>query len=242
MRKTLILAALTISSAGLAGCSNTQSADVATHAVYASIDLTSDGGGTTTATAALKVGGATSNDYLDLTDGDRLVASHDATSVEMTRSQALGAVWYNATFGVGSAGTPFQIAFDRSATANVSAPDSHVTLPAPFTITGPVAGASFSRATDPIVVAWSGSGQTDPMNWVASGDCIVQQSGTVPADNGTYSLPAGSIQPAQNQSGTSCQVQIRLSRARAGLLDPAYGEGGSISASQVRSITVLSAP
>src|SRR5256885_2639245 len=97
------------------GRSSTQSKDVATDALYANVSVTSDGSGQSVATASLQVGGVTSNDFLDLSPGDTLVASEDGGSPQtMTREELLGAVFYQTTFGVDSAGTLFQIAFDRT--------------------------------------------------------------------------------------------------------------------------------
>ena len=246
MRKIPMLL-LVLSAAGLGGCAHTSSSDVATDALYADMAVSADGSGQTIATAALKVGGATSNDFLDLSSTDTLVATADSSNQQtMVREEALGAVWYQAIFALDSAGTLFQIAFNRQPNANmsnpVSAPDSHVTLPAPFAITAPAANAQYSRATDPVVITYSGSGQTDPMSYVATGDCIQAVTQTLTSDAGTLTIPAGQIVAAQGQGTTSCTVTIRIYRSRAGTIDPAYGKGGKISGTQVRSIDILSKP
>lgn len=245
--KKLPMLILVASAAGLGGCAHTSSSDVATDALYADMAVSADGSGQTIATAALKVGGATSNDFLDLSNTDTLVATADSSNQQtMVREEALGAVWYQAIFAVDSAGTLFQIAFNRQPNSNmpnpVSAPDSHVTLPAPFAITAPAQNAQYSRASDPVTVTWSGSGQTDPMSYVATGDCVEALSQTISSDSGTLTIPAGTIVPHSGQGATSCTVTIKIYRSRAGTIDPAYGKGGKISGTQVRSIDILSKP
>ena len=240
MRKTLALLTL-IAPLTLVGCANSSSTDIETHGMYADFHASADGTGNTTVYAALKVGGSTSNDFVDVVGDDSLIGTHAAIAQPMSKQEFLGAVWYTTVFAVDSAGAPFKISLNRGA-SHVSAPNSDATLPAPFSITAPAGGATFSRATAAIPLTWSSSGGTDPMNYVASGDCIVAKSDTLPADNGSYTIPAGSIQPGQNQTGTSCQVTISISRNRAGIIDSAYGEGGAFTATQTRSVTVLSAP
>ena len=240
MRKTLLLL-LTASPLALAGCSNSQSTDIETHGIYADLRATADGTGSTVLMAALKVGTSTSNDFLEVVGDDSLVGLHATASQPMAKQELLGAIWYTTTFAVDSSGAPFKISFNRGP-SHVSAPNSDATLPAPFSITAPAGGATFSRATDPIPLTWSASGGTDPMSYLISGDCIVAKSVTFPADNGTFTIPAGAIQPAANQTGTSCQIAIQLARDRAGVIDPAYGNGGAFTASQARKVTVLSAP
>lgn len=238
MRKILIALAAPLA---LVGCANSQSTDIETHGIYADLRATADGTGSTQLYAALKVGGATSNDFVEVVGDDSIVGIHDATTQPMAKNEALGAIWYTTSFAVDTAGSAFKISFNRGP-SHVSAPESNATLPAPFSITGPAGGATFSRATDAIPLTWAASGGTDPMSYSMIGDCIVAKGEALPADNGSYSIPAGSIQPAQNQTGTTCQVTIQIQRTRAGTIDPAYGEGGAFTASQVRTVTVLSAP
>lgn len=247
MKKLLMLPFVLIVPALGTGCSNTPSSDVATDAIHADIQVLADGSGQSSVIAALKVGNAASNDFVELTDGDALIAYNDTDGQTMARNEFAGEVWYQSVFAVDSAGAPFKVSFLRTHTASqqcntVSAPDSHVTLPAPFTITAPAPGASFSRASDPITVTWSGSGEPDPMVIEASGTCINYYSLQVPTDAGTATIPAGSFQPVQGQTGTNCQVTIGISRSRAGVLDTNYGEGGSISAIQHRNLDILSTP
>lgn len=237
MKKILLLGALT---AGLAGCSTSQSADIATDGIHADLSVTADGSGQSTAVAVLRAGDATSNDFIDLSAGDTLVATEGSNNAQtMVREDFANLIYYQAIFAVDSADTPFDIAFNR--TNYVSAPNSAVTLPAPFVLTGPTENAGISRQS-PITITWSGSGQADPMHWDANGDCIQAVGADISSDTGTATIAAGTIVPQQGQGTASCTVTIHLSRTRAGTLDPAYGKGGEINAVQERSVDILSQP
>ena len=242
MNAKLSTAALTLALTAVfgSGCAQVESDDVKTDGIYADLLVQADGSGSSVATAALKVGGASSNTFLDLTAGDALEAANGDDVSAMVRNEALGVIWYSAIFAVDSADAPFKISFLRE--EDVSAPDSDVTMPAGFAITAPAPNTSFSRASDAVVVTWDNSGSTDGFSWQITGDCIVAQFGNQTADNGTLTIPAGAIQPGQNQGANSCTANIQLFRTRAGTLDGAYGEGGVIRARQTRTISILSAP
>jgi hypothetical protein len=241
---TLRILGLTTLAAGLftTGCSNTASNNVTTDGIYADLSVTADGSGSTVASASLRVGGVTSNTFLDLDPSDSLVAYAGSQSSPMSRNELLGAIWYDATFALDSSNLPVKIAFLRTAQGAVSAPNSTATMPADLVVTGPVQDTSFSRSADAVTVTWSGSGQSDPLTWSITGDCVVGQFVNPISDSGTLTIPAGAIQPQQNQGANSCQATITLTRTRAGVLDPAYGEGGSMVAKQVRTVRILSAP
>jgi hypothetical protein len=133
-----------------------------------------------------------------------------------------------------------QVSFLRD--GDTSAPNSDVTLPAPFTLTAPAAGTAFSRTSQAVTVTWSGSGATDPLTWQITGNCIVSQLGKQASDVGTLTIAAGAIQPRANQGADNCAAEIRFFRTRAGTVDPAYGEGGQLQARQTRAISILSTP
>jgi hypothetical protein len=234
------LAVLVATVALLAGCSQVDSSAVRTSGMYADLSIESDGSGGSLARASLKVGGDSSNTYINLTSGDSLVTRVGTTNYPMVRQEALGVVWYQAIPPVDTANTVFRISLLRQDDAG--APASDVALPAPFSITAPAPGTAFSRTSQPIVVTWNGSGAPDALTWQVTGDCIVSQFGNQVSDTGTLTIPAGALQPRANQGATSCTAQIRFYRTRAGSVDPAYGEGGELRARQTRFISILSTP
>jgi hypothetical protein len=240
MHRQPIAALLVLATCVVAGCSQVDSDAVRTSGIYADLSIEADGSGGSLTRASLKVGGNNSNTFINLSSGDSLVTRVGSTSYPMVRQEALGVVWYQAVPPVDTANTAFRVSFLRN--DDVSAPNSDVTLPAPFTITAPAPGSVFSRTSQAVVITWSGSGAADPLTWQVTGDCIVSQYGNQVSDVGTLTIPAGAIQPRANQGATNCTAQIRFHRTRAGSVDPAYGEGGELHARQTRFISILSTP
>lgn len=245
MRNTRILLALVPLALGGAACEQVDSDEVATDAIHATMRITATGNGESNARTWLKVGGANSNTYLDLTERDALIAYADQDSASMARDNSLGVISYVANFATDAEETPFKISFFRTheegAECNgVSAPNSTVNLPAPFSITSPVPSTTYSRQSDAIPLAWDNAGRSDAMTWSATGDCIESSfDNPISGDPGTYTFDAGTF---MTQSTAGCAVTITLERTRSGTLDPAYGEGGTIRAAQIRSVQINSQP
>lgn len=236
-----MIPALAIALAALVGCESVESTDVLTSGLYADLSATADGSGTTRTEAVLRVGGGTSNTYLALAGDDTLSALETASGTKITLDEHnLGDIYhYWADFDVDAEDSEFVISFER--TIDDGAPDSNMTLPAPFDITGPDADANHSRAAD-LTVGWEPSGSADPMAWEIVGECFHAASGTLSGDSGSVVVPAGSLQPFDGEDATSCEATLTVSRARAGNLDPGYGEGGKITGRQVRQIKFRSDP
>jgi hypothetical protein len=225
----------------LAGCSVTQSADLATSGMAASITVTADDSGTANVTTRLSTD-ANSLDSIQLSAGDTLVASAGSQSQSMSYIDVLDDLVYSATFqGAGADGTAFNVALNRS--RYVSAPSSTVTLPKPFNVTAPASTATFSRTKDDITVTYDTTGTSDPMTWSVSSECSNGGSGTVANDAGTFVIAKGSLvaQDPKTQAMT-CQLSITLKRTRTGSVDRAYGYGGTITAAQQRTVNFNSAP
>lgn len=237
MKRTMVVIA--VAAATLQGCSNVESEDVATSGVNAQIRATADGSGSTQVRATLRVGGGTSNTFLDLSGDDVLEASYDQSAQAMSREELLGAISYVTSFPVEAEGSEFVVALLRS--VDDGAPDSRATLPAPFAISAPAAESVHSRGAD-VSLVWSPSGAADPMTWIANGPCVQARSGVVAGDPGTLTLPAGTFVAHENQTGETCTVEVTLTRSRTGILDPGYGEGGEVRGEQVRRLQILSAP
>ncbi len=236
----LHLALLALGLSVLAGCSQVDSDAIRTSGMYADLKIEADGSGGSVASASLTVGGASSVTFINLSGGDSLVTLVGGNRYAMVRHEVLGVISYRAFPPVNAANAAFRISLLRDGDAD--APNSEVTLPAPFAITAPLSGSAFSRATQALTVTWSGSGATDPLTWQISGDCIVGQSGNQASDVGTLLIPAGAIQPRTGQGANSCTAEIRFFRTRSGTVDPAYGEGGELHARQTRAVSILSTP
>lgn len=242
MRKTLLGVAAVAAFA--AGCETVDSDDVATEGIYAHFEI--NGYSTTDARASgnLRVGGSSSNTFLDLTENDALIAyrSDEESRAMAKQDNGLGFISYHATFGVATNGTPFKISFLRThdpseECAGESAPNSAATMPMPYMMTIPAG--PYSRTGAGIPITWSPFGESDPMYWNASGPCIQPTGNQAISDTGSYTIPAGTL--VGGTAGT-CTISIGLERRRGGTLDPAYGEGGTIWAAQIRSVQVTSDP
>lgn len=235
MKKAIWLALL-IAGAANAGCSeDVPSDDVATDAVYASIGVLATGDGTSSVSTYLKVGGANSNTYLDLTDYDALITYVNGTSKSMSQSGN----GYVTSFPYEAEDTPYRIAFVRTPPpdgecAGDSAPNSTVLLPAPFAITAPAQDASVSRAS-PLSIQWSNSGGNDPMSFSVDAPCLQYYADDIENDNGSFTIPANTLLVI-GSANTACTATVTIHRNRDGELDPNYGEGGVISATQRRAV------
>lgn len=236
MTKAIRLLALLAAGAALAGCSeDVDSDDVATDAIYASIFVSAPGDGTSSVSASLRVGGSNSNTFLDLTDYDALMAFVNDTSQGMSQSGN----GYSTSFPYEAEDTPYRVAFLRTPPpdgecAGVSAPNSTVTLPAPFSITSPVQDEVISRGTA-ISLTWAGSGEADAMSFTVDGTCIQSYADEIANDNGSFTIPADTIMVVGSDNA-SCTATLSVSRSRDGDLDENYGEGGVITARQSRAV------
>lgn len=222
----------------LAGCSTTDSSDVLTSGIYAGITASAPGNGSTQVSATLYLGNPINLNFVELTGDDKLVASHDGQEKVMLETEILNIVSHSVSFDTDNEGDEFSVAFDR--TVDDGAPDSSVTLPAPFDITPP-ASTSWSRQTA-VSVDWSPV-STDAIRWEARGDCIEIASGTLDDDAGTLTIAANQIQKRMADGvADTCPMTLTITRVRQGDLDPGYGKGGSIEGWQVRTLDLTTAP
>ena len=82
------VAALTVCASFLLhGCSQVDSDAVRTSGMYADMSIEADGSGGSLTRASLKVGGSSSNTFINLTDGDALVTRVGTSSYPMVRQE-----------------------------------------------------------------------------------------------------------------------------------------------------------
>lgn len=221
-----------------AACTTTESDNILTRGMYASIEARAEGNGSTTVSTSLFLGPPSDLIFIDLVAGDQLIAHHGDEFKTMTEIIFLNIVSHTATFQGDLEDEEFEIEFRRR--IDPGAPSSIVTLPAPFTL-GNVP-ASASRNAD-FGVNWTGAGATvDPMRWSASGSCIESAAGAIPGDPGSVTMPAGTFRKLSGQNvPDSCQVTVTITRERAGDVDRAF-EDGTATGVQRRSVTFTSTP
>jgi hypothetical protein len=220
------------------GCAKTESSDLLTSGIYASLTARATGTGTTAVSATLYVGNPGNLNFVELTGDDQLIASYGGQHKVMSQIELLNIVSHSAEFPTDADGAAFDIALERS--VDGGAPMSTATLPARFTVAPLPATASRAAA---LPVTWSPSASPDPMTWRAVGPCIADAQGGITGDPGTMMIAAGTFVKRQGQNiADTCMVSITVTRSRAGVLDTHYGKGGSAAGIQERTVMVMSAP
>ncbi|MBN2800158.1 MAG: hypothetical protein JXX28_13545 [Deltaproteobacteria bacterium] len=240
MRPAILTAALGLF---LAGCEDVDSSDVLTSGMWANISVQATGDGSSDAITILKVGGATSNTYVEMTGDDALSATLGEESLPQAKESLGDFHQYRASFSTAEPGVPYTVSFTR--TVDEGAPETVVTLPEPFEIDDPAAAEvpveSFSRAA-PITLTWGSSGTTDAMELWVTGDCIKPFYTEIAGDPGTYTLEADTIEPLDDDLEASCTAVYLINRWNNGTLDLGYGEGGMARGLQTRNLEMLTTP
>ncbi len=233
-------AILFLTLASLVACEAVDSTDVMTDGVYADISAEAEGDGSTRTSAILRVGGSTSNTFLELVESDSLTASTGEDSQTMI-DQSIGDFHaYVAEFDVDAEDTEFVVAFDRE--VDESAPNTVMSLPAQFDLTGPEEAVTVSRSQEEITISWEPSGSDDEMLWSVTGDCFFDADGGVDGDPGTVTVEAGTLESTDEDEPATCEATLTITRSRVGSLDENYGEGGTAFGRQVRSVDILVSP
>ena len=194
------------------------------------IDVSADGSGSTRVQVKLKVGGPASNTFLELTGDDRLTVTAGGITRDLDSSSGVS---YAATFPTEAAG-PFVIAFMRGA-ADTSAPATTVDLPAPFTVA--LAAREISRASGDSAFTWTPAGTGDRPQPLR----VVHRHRAADDSRRRHGHDSGDQIHAQTATD-ACTATLALARTRSGTVDPAFTEGGDVSARQLRSTTFTSTP
>lgn len=236
---------------------STPSTELATSSMAAQITARAIGNGRTHIRVDL-----TSGEDVDLTGGDRFVATHVDAATQTPRSKDLveqehfDAFAYTGAFNAQEKDDVIEIAFDRSATGGTSAPASSVTLPTPFDLdwvedlgTMSPAPRRFSRsAATPRFVTWEPLGAPafepgDLLSYSVVGSCIESSFGTIDWAAGEDSLSLTGVLQDQPppRDGQSCLLHVVFTLRRTGIVDPAFS-GGSFVASQIRDMHLESTP
>ncbi len=238
-----VLVALGLFGALGTACEQVDSEDILTSGVYANIVAEAEGDGSTQVSTSLRVGGVLSNVFIDLSDGESITAVSGTDEKTLARRSVLGAISYTGTFTGDEADKAFTVAWNRT-DGLTSAPNTTITMPAPFALTAPTAGATFSRANDDIVVTWDTSGTPDDMLWeVITSNCAREmKNNNITADPGTFTIAAGTFTNIEGHETETCDTTLVMVRRRLGNLDPAYGEGGWVVGRHVQTVTFSSAP
>jgi hypothetical protein len=239
------IALLSLLALGFVACKDEKvdSEDVRTSGIHAEFDVLATGNAKAVASGKLTVG--TGDTSLVLTGADEL----EVTVADISKKMSRDGDYYRATFSGEAGGTLFTFAFNRGDEDEV-APDSNVTLPDPFTLTGPGTTTEVSRATG-VTATWDVSTTADPMTWTLEGACLFKTDGSVPTD-GTVTLKGDDFNTTpsaedavadDNDDSENCTATLCIFRKRTGTLDAAFDKyGGSVKAVQQRCTKFVSVP
>ncbi len=225
----------------LAGCSSTTSDNVTTEGINADIDVFANGSGRTRVDVEFEVGDGIGGTSLELAAGDRLTATANGIQQTLTEDRSIiGRFRYETTFDFDDAGTVFTVSFSRD--NGVNAPNSNVALPEGFIVQSPQNTDVFSRAQN-IPIQWTPNGTSITpdidvtLSCTTTGGIMFSSSEdvTISGDSGVASLPVAAVIPIGTLDETRlCEGEVHFSRWRRGNLDPAYGEGGDITAEHIK--------
>lgn len=219
----------------LSACTETvDSKDIRTGGIAAFITAKATTDAATNVIASLKVGGAGSNTYVDLSGGDSIFAIGGGKRSEM---EAQGTGTYEVDFPTAAADTEFVVDLQRE--ADDDAPSSKGTLPGPFSFQVP--NMSTSRAQN-VTITWSPSGTMDDMTLELSGTCIFSRTIDIPGDTGTHMIPGGTLVSTNTDKPETCDINVEMVRSRKGTPDTAYDPDSTFILSQARTAKFTSAP
>src|SRR6185369_3666985 len=226
------------------GCGSTSSENIKSKAIHARINVKGDNN-STKVDVSLTVGSA-SGTAVVLRGSDSLKATARGTTQTLTKSQGLfGDVDYTTTFNFNVPDTEIVVNLDRP--DDTSCPNSRLPMPDPFTVTSPASAQTFtSQGTVPVTWTPAGpsSGTVDLKFSTrctnASGAAVNFSRTFTPPDSGTILITGDGVLPTESYDTTKlCSSDVEISRPANGTLDPNYGEGGSITGTQSRTVSIF---
>jgi len=220
------------------GCSKetTSSRNIKTGGIAALTDVYADTDTTATIHVELRVGGSSSNTYINLEDGDELIATAGDQTKTLSMTDEPGK--FEAKFtGVG-ADTVFSLVLERP--HDTTASENSGTLPAPFTLDKPTD--DLSRKNDELEVTWAPSGTDDAMEFDFDGDCIFPRPPERPSDSGSFTLAKGELDSTGGDKPEACRLTLDAQRSRSGTADSAFDSESWFRLHQRRSTSFVSAP
>lgn len=238
MRTHRLSLAATLTAAGIAGCHTSDSSDggkggtpIKTRDIYIKVDVEAADEVTAKISAWLNSGDPLLGTYYTLTGGDTLNACVGSVCKPLSHN----VLKYEADLPY-VAETPYVISLSRQ--VDVSAPDTVVTLPVPFTILAPSAGLRVTDG-DVVTVQWSPAG-TDNTDHVtneahcdhedgvrntraANGDAGVNGSAVISVDKIIAARPRDPVTQARL---LRCDLVLEVVQTRYGTADRRFGGEG----------------
>jgi len=226
---------------GAIACTEVKSEEVTTAGMYVDYTVVTQGEGTgSDVSTMLRVGGATSTTYVDLSAGDQLSVLVEEEEAVLNQL-SLGVVHsYQQRFETDTEDSEFVLRFDRA--DQTGAPSSLAVLPAPFEITLPVGEETVSRSveTGELVVSWDNQSD-DSINISVYGDCFASYFALEQSDAGTHSIPLSYFKDNEYDAVSSCSAEVSVERRRTGSVDTEFA-GGSSQGVQQRTVNIQIEP
>lgn len=229
------------------GCSDIDSEDIKTSGIYASMRLTATGNNQTNVWVSLSTGSGIFDDDVDLSSGDYLTATANGITKTLDHSYP-----YETNFDLDEGGTEFVVSLQRR--DGVDAPDSIVSLPTKFSIHMPDASQVFNTG-ETITVAWSPFDNTKQIGVTYNVECFMAVTGMSNRfgrsytinDLGIHTVPVNGVldtfgEQSQFDTSVPCATSITVERIASGSVDLNYGQGGVITAKQIRNIGIIINP
>ncbi len=237
MSKFTALTCLCLIGLSALGCSNketTSSANIKTGGIAALIDVYADTDTTATVHVELKIAGSSSTAFVDLDNGDKLIATVDDVEKQLT---ARDAGVYEAKFTDVAEGAAISVTLERP--DDVTASDNSGTLPPPFTLDKPTS--KLSRETDDLELTWA-PGSDDKMTLRLDGSCIYPFNKDSVPDTGSYTVGAGKLSSTDEDMPEACDVEVDARRTREGTADGEFDPESYFRMHQRRSTKFVSNP
>ena len=188
-----------------------------------------------TVTVELRAGGSSSNTFVILDGGDRLVASAGDESKSM---RAVSEGVYEAEFQTIAGGTVFKISFERD--DDDDAPGNEGSLPASFSLID-IPTDSPSRSLDDVTLRWTPAVANSDMKLSINDGCISPINVDVPGDPGSYTVMAGELVSTE-ENPKACDLQVTVTRQAEGTRDIAFDRESRFVLKQRRESVFTSAP
>lgn len=236
-----LVALAALASLGSTGCSKKEtvdSIDIATHGMALDYKLVCNGT-TTSVQIGIHVGDWDSNDFVQLSSGDKLILRQPGPETSgFAANQSNGRTIYQ--LEVPATSGDFVLDFTRTKAA--SALGNKITLPPPFNITAPTATSNVSRKNN-LAITWDAPGSGYAVDVKVSGSCIFDVDQNSPGDAGSVSFNAGQLKSLSGHEADTCPLTISVMRkTSSGVFSGEFGHASQADGEQLRSVTVTSTP
>lgn len=202
----------------------------------------------------LRLGDEYDSDRIVLSEGERLTATANGVTQELTKGDA----YYQTTFDSDIGSYDVIISLERS--YGISMPSSVVTHLGDLTINTPSEGDVFTIG-DVVNFTWTPPEENVETSFILYADCYLKEltsegdnkqitltDGFITKDNITsYNLNVAALlmndsRYLQIEKSMPCETRVYLERTREGDLDPGYGKGGYIKSEQYRRLNITINP